>query len=166
MKNRIIFIAVTFLILTLFSGCDIGVQPAYARIEVYAADNQTLICEIEDKTVLDEFNRNTAFAEDMLALDEDEYHSTMEDIKEHLEEMEPQYIIISYKTPTSASDDEALEKISEIAVYKDTNMIKEQVSGSVSSEYITSYYNVSSEKKDFLASLVGEGLVSGESAFS
>jgi len=135
MNKRIIFIVVAISILALLGGCTIGVQSEdnsgytakdlqrCALIEVYSAEDQKLICEIEDSTILAEFNQNVAFAEDILTLDDDEYFGKMEDIKQKLEEYEPQFTIVSYKTPASKNNDGNLEKISEITVYKTMSSI-------------------------------------------
>lgn len=174
MDKRIIFIVAAISILSLFGGCTIGAQSEdnsgytakdlqrCALIEVYSAEDQKLICEIEDNAILAEFNQNVAFAEDTLALDDNEYFDKMEDTKQKLEGYEPQFTIVSYKTPASKNNDGNLEKISEITVYKNTNMIKEQISpdviknGNIPSEYMTFYYEVSDDLKDFLISLAGD----------
>lgn len=80
-----------------------------------------------------------------------------------LEDYEPQYIITSFKTPAAIFNDGNLEEISNITIYKDTNMIKMQISPDtikgyrVPSEYLTNYFEITDEVRDFLISLTRSG---------
>ena len=68
--------------------------------------------------------------------------------------------VISYKTPVAANHDGSLEKLMELTVYEDSNIIKEQIAqetikgGYVPKEFLTFYVTVSDEDKNFILSLM------------
>ena len=74
-------------------------------------------------------------------------------------ELSPLYTIISYKTPAAIYGNETLEKLTEITVYDNSNIIKEQVEPenikgvAISEEYLSFYFTISKEDKTFLLSL-------------
>lgn len=67
--------------------------------------------------------------------------------------------IISYKTPVAAYHDGSLEKLMELTVYEDSNIIKEQIvpetiKGYVPELFLGFYVTVSDEDKNFILSLM------------
>ena len=66
---------------------------------------------------------------------------------------------MAYKSPVAVYNDGELEKLYTITVYKDTNIIKMEVSEEtiksfpVPSEYLTFYEDVTDEEMEFLMSL-------------
>lgn len=173
MIKKTMMIIVYSILLIVLGGCSVGASTddseytakdlqRYARVEVYSAADNTLLNTIEDKETLIWFANNNAFAEQVADIDADEYLNRQEENKKTLDGYESLYIIVSYKTPAAANNNGALEKISEMTLYKDTNMIMEQVSPDViksfkiPSEYMTAYYEISDEDMSFLASLTGE----------
>ena len=69
------------------------------------------------------------------------------------------YTIISYKTPVAVYNDGTLEKLMELTVYEDSNIIKEQIAPEsikgayVPEEFLVFYSMVSDEDKEFILSL-------------
>ena len=160
MNRKIIIVLVLLLSFAMLGGCSkekTGNLQQIKQIEVYNAEDNKLIKTIDDEETLIQFNRNTAFEEELENVDEDT--DKQAEIRKELEDYEPQYIIISYKKPAALNNDGTLEKISEITVYRDTNMIMEQISSdtvkslSIPSESLTFYYEISDERRDFLISL-------------
>ncbi len=158
MNKKLIIIIALLSLITVLDGCASKSTKAgqqLARIEVYSGVDNTLINTIEDKEGLLEFNQKTACEEQW----DDDYMDQQEKIQEKLEGHKPLYIFTSYKKPVAMNNDGTLEKISEITVYKDTNIIKTQVSPdavknfTVPSEYLTYYFDSSDETIDFLVSL-------------
>ncbi|MFA9463556.1 MAG: hypothetical protein ACERKN_04625 [Velocimicrobium sp.] len=157
--NRKLSIVIALLsLITVLGGCASESTKAgqqLARIEVYSVVDNTLVNTIEDEESLLEFNQKTECEEQW----DDDYMDQQEEIQKKLEEREPLYIFMSYKKPVAMNNDGTLEKISEITVYKDSNIIKEEVSPdtvknfTVPSEYLTDFYESSDETMDFLVSL-------------
>ena len=164
MTRKVPVAIVLLIVFSVFSGCSVGThadsnEPQLARVEIYSASDQTLIGTIEDKKALATFNENTLFTEQLDNMDEDSINQQAE-IQKELEVHTEQYNFISYKAPVAVSSDGTLEKIYEITVYKDTNIIKFQVSPesiknfSVPSELLTFYFKASDETLKYLNSLV------------
>ncbi len=158
MNKKLIIVIALLSLITVLGGCASESTKAgqqLAQIEVYSVADNTLVNTIEDEESVLEFNQKTAFEEEW----DDDYMDQQEEIQKKLEEREPLYIFISYKKPVAMNNDGTLEKISEITVYKDSNIIKEQVSPdsvknfAVPSEYLTTFYESSEETMDFLVSL-------------
>jgi len=158
MNKKLIIVIALLSLITVLGGCASGSTKAgqqLAQIEVYSVADNTLVNTIEDEESVLEFNQKTAFEEEL----DDDYMDQQEEIQKKLEEREPLYIFISYKKPVAMNNDGTLEKISEITVYKDSNIIKEQVSPdavknfAVPSEYLATFYESSEETMDFLVSL-------------
>ena len=164
-----LFVAISILLMfSVFCGCSIRnsadsskktlENQRLARIEVYSENGKNLIDTIEDKETLAAFNENNSFTEPWDGMDDD-YMKQQADIQKKLEKYKPQYIFISYKTPAAINSDGALEKVLEITVYKDTNIIKEQISPdnvksfSVPIQYLTFYFEASDEVIAYLHSL-------------
>ena len=69
------------------------------------------------------------------------------------------YTIVSYKEPAAVYNNGALEKLMEITVYEDSNIIREQVvqesikGDYIPEEYLIFYSMVSDENKNFILSL-------------
>ena len=69
------------------------------------------------------------------------------------------YTIISYKASVAVDNDGNSEKLMELTVYEDSNIIKEQIApetikgGYVAEEFLTFYTTVSDEDKNFILSL-------------
>ncbi|WP_312649605.1 hypothetical protein [Aminipila sp.] len=165
-----LFVTIFLLLLfSIFSGCSPGdssnsntetaEDQRLARIEVYSANEQTLIDTIENKETLAAFSKSTSFTDQLEDIDDD-YMEQQAEIQKKLEKYEPQYVFISYKTPAAINNDGALEKILKITVYKDTNIIKVQISPdnvkncSVPSEYLTFCFQASDKEIAYLYSLV------------
>jgi hypothetical protein len=175
MKKYIIWLLTAFIAITLV-GCSEVISfeastddnttdnlQRLSCIKIYSATNQTLINTIEDKDILIKFIQNTTFAEQWTNTGTDDSIDQQEKIRQKLEDYEPQYIITSYKTPAAIINDGNLEKISDITIYKDTNIIKMQISPDtikayrIPSEYLTDYFEITDEVRDFLISLTGVG---------
>lgn len=146
-------------IIILFLGLGIGVigtsvnksddLQRLSRIEIYSS-NGSLINTIEDKNILSQFNKIQG--NDISSEQENEIKNTINNLTEL-------YTIISYKTPASHWNNDTLEKLMEITVYSDIDMIKEQIAPeniknfNVSEEFMTFYVSISPEEKEFLLSL-------------
>lgn len=130
-----------------------------AQVEIYSAKEKKLIKTIEDKKSLITFNKNTIFT-DQYSNADDNYMNKQEEIRKEVENYEPQYIFVTYKTPAALNNKKDLEKIYEITTFKDTNIIMMQVSPDsiknivVPSEYLTFYTEGSDEEITYLNSLV------------
>lgn len=169
MTKKLIMVLVLLLLSSLFSGC-VAISSAngtksnttdkcLASIEVYSAANQTLVTTIQDEESLVTFNENTSLTEKLDDMDEN-YMELQEKLRKESEKYEAQYIFISYRTPAAIFNDDTLEKELEITTYKDTNIVKVQISPenvknfSVPSEYLTFYLEISDEVIAYLYSLV------------
>ena len=118
MNKKFLVTIVLFALLSGFSGCSSGdfassnntdENQRLTCIEIYSAKEQTLMDTIEDKEILKEFNENTSFAEEWEDMDDD-YIEQQKEIQKKLENYEPQYLFILYKTPAAINNDGTLEK--------------------------------------------------------
>jgi len=158
MNKKLSIVIVLLSIVAVLGGCTSERTQAgqqLARIEVYSVEDNVLVHTIEDEERLLEFNEKTTCEEQW----DDDYMDQQEEIQKKVEEHKPQYVFISYKKPVAMKNDGTLEKISEITVYQDSNIIKEQVSPdavknfTVPSEYLTYFFESSDETIDYLLSL-------------
>lgn len=69
------------------------------------------------------------------------------------------YTIVIYKAPVTVYNDGTLEKLMELTIYEDSNIIKEQFAPEsikmyrIPEEFLAFYSTVSDEEKDFILSL-------------
>ena len=169
--NRIFFTALFSSLALLCSGCSSLPHASagsakdtqrYARLEVYTPD-RTLVTVLEDPDILAQFNGSATFADEDTG--DEQYVSLQETYKEQVKDAVPQYLILSYKSPAALINDGELVLISEITVYEDSNIIKEQVSSDavpalkildLSEDLMTFYYEADDVQLSFLRSLAGE----------
>ncbi|MBU5439918.1 hypothetical protein KQI42_18050 [Tissierella sp. MSJ-40] len=162
MNKKIVFTIILSLIIAILSACSSGTTDnnrehtsqelqRLCRIEIYSAEDDTLINTIEDSDMLSQFNGLNNVASD--------FTDNEEEIKNALKDSTPLYRIVAYKSPVAVYNDGELEKLYTITVYKDTNIIKTEVSEEtiksfpVPSEYLTFYEDVTDEEMEFLMSL-------------
>lgn len=158
MKNIILFILLGILTTIGLAGCgaDRGNRgkdlQGLSQIEVYSSDGH-LINTILDEEILSQFN-DLNYTD--IPSDTDEEMDTLES---KIEDLNVICTIISYKTPVAAYNDGSLEKLMELTVYEDSNIIKEQIApetirgGYVAEEFLTFYTTVSDGDKEFILSL-------------
>lgn len=158
MKNIILFILLGILTTIGLAGCgaDRGNRgkdlQGLSQIEVYSSDGH-LINTILDEEILSQFN-DLNYTD--IPSDTDEEMDTLES---KIEDLNVICTIISYKTPVAAYNDGSLEKLMELTVYEDSNIIKEQIApetikgGYVPEEFLVFYVTVSDEDKNFILSL-------------
>lgn len=126
MKNIILFILLGILTTIGLAGCgaDRGNRgkdlQGLSQIEVYSSDGH-LINTILDEEILSQFN-DLNYTD--IPSDTDEEMDTLES---KIEDLNVICTIISYKTPVAAYNDGSLEKLMELTVYEDSNIIKEQI---------------------------------------
>lgn len=171
MTKKLIVTLVLLLQFSVFSGCaaetsangskDIKKNQRLACIEVYSANDRTLLTTIQDKESLAAFDENTSFTGEWdETYDADNDMDQQAKIQKKLENYESQYLFISYQTPAAIHNDGTLEKVLEITTFKDTNIVKVQISPdtvknlSIPSEYLTFYLEASDEEMAYLHSLV------------
>ena len=159
MKNIILFILLGILTTIGLAGCgaDRGNRgkdlQGLSQIEVYSSDGH-LINTILDEEILSQFN-DLNYTD--IPSDTDEEMDTLES---KIEDLNVICTIISYKTPVAAYNDGSLEKLMELTVYEDSNIIKEQIAsetikgGYVPKEFLTFYVTVSDEDKNFILLLM------------
>lgn len=126
------------------------------RIEVYSSEDNSLINTIEDSDILFKFNQ---WSNEITGLSGEK-----NEIKEKLEDSESLYCIAAYKSSAALHKDRELEKNITVTIFKDTNMIKVEISPeaiksfSVPSEYLIFYEDITDEKMQFLISLATSSL--------
>lgn len=157
MKNIIIFILMDILITIGLAGCgqsDRGKDlQGLSQIEIYSSDGH-LVNTILDEEILSQFN-DLNYTDIPSDTDEE-----MDALESKIGDLNVICTIISYKTPVVAYNDGSLEKLMELTVYEDLNIIKEQIApetikgGYVPEEFLTFYVTVSDEDKNFILSLV------------
>lgn len=54
-------------------------------------------------------------------------NAEMDTLESKVGDLNVLYTIVSYKTPVAAYNDESLEKLMELTVYEDSNIIKKQI---------------------------------------
>lgn len=158
MRKPTAFLLASALLVMLLTGC--GTVPdstdedlkQIAQIEVYA-DDGNLIATVTDQEVLQRFCALNGA--DILSGGVSE-QSELEKETGTLTEL---YKIISYKEPVAVVNNGSLEKLMELTVYEDSNIIREQVAPeavkavSIPEQFLTFYMSVSDADKDFLISL-------------
>ena len=159
MKNIILFILLGILTAIGLAGCgaDRGNRgkdlQGLSQIEVYSSDGH-LINTILDEEILSQFN-DLNYTDIPVDTDEE-----MDALESKIGDLNVICTIISYKTPVAAYNDGSLEKLMELTVYEDSNIIKEQIApetikgGYVPKEFLIFYVTVSDEDKNFILSLM------------
>ena len=159
MKNIVLLILMGILAVIGLAGCgedrdDRGKDlQGLSQIEVYSSDGH-LINTILDEEILSQFN-DLDYTD--ISSDTD---AEMEALESKIGDLNVICTIISYKTPVAANHDGSLEKLMELTVYEDSNIIKEQIApetikgGYVPEEFLTFYVTVSDEDKNFILSLM------------
>ena len=159
MKNIILFILMGIMTTIGLAGCGVDRGDRgkdlqlLSQIEVYSSDGH-LVNTILDEEILSQFN-------DLDYTDiSSDTHAEMDALESTMGDLNVICTIISYKTPVAAYNDGSLEKLMELTVYEDSNIIKEQIApetikgGYVPKEFLTFYVTVSDEDKNFILSLV------------
>ena len=160
MKNIILLVLMG--ILTTMGLSDCGVDRGdrgkdlrgYFHRQKYIQGDGQLVNTILDEEILSQFN-DLNYTD--IPSDTDEEMDTLES---KIEDLNVICTIISYKTPVAAYNDGSLEKLMELTVYEDSNIIKEQIApetikgGYVPKEFLTFYVTVSDEDKNFILSLM------------
>lgn len=159
MKNIILFILMGILTVIGLAGCgadrdDRGNDlQGLSQIEVYSGDGH-LVNTISDEEILSRF-QDLDYTD--ISSDTD---AKMDALERERGDLNVICTIISYKTPVAAYHDGSLEKLTELTVYEDSNIIKEQIApetikgGYVPEEFLTFYVTMSDEDKDFILSLM------------
>ena len=159
MKNIILFILMDILVTIGLAGCgadqsDRGKDlQGLSQIEIYSSDGH-LVNTVLDEEILSQFN-DINYTD--LPSDTDE---EMDALESKIGDLNVICTIISYKTPVAAWHDGSLEKLMELTVYEDSNIIKEQFAqetikgGYVPKEFLTFYVTVSDEDNNFILSLM------------
>ena len=153
MKSIILLILMGILTTIGLAGCGVDRGDrgkdlqGLSQIEVYSSDGH-LVNTILDEEILSQFH-------DL------DYADISSDTDAEMDaEGNVICTIISYKTPVAAYHDGSLEKLMELTVYEDSNIIKEQIApetikgGYVPEEFLTFYVTVSDEDKNFIMSLM------------
>lgn len=159
MKKVLIFLLAVILSTINLAGCGAGRNAQredvqrLSQVEVYSAEGNLLVA-VTDEDILLRFS----------SLDYTEISSDtgegMDTLESKTEELNVLYTIISYKDPVAVYNDGTPEKLMELTIYEDSNIIKEQIApetikgGYVDEEFLTFYTTVSDEDKSFILSLV------------
>lgn len=160
MRKPTAFLLAGALLVMLLTGC--GAAPdntdenlqQIAQIEVYAG-NGNLIATVTDQDTLQRFGALNG--EDILSGGVSE----QSELEKETGTLTKLYKIISYKEPVAAINDGSLEKLTELTVFEDSDIVREQVAQeavkavSVPEQFLTFYMSVSDADKDFLISLAG-----------
>lgn len=140
--------------LLLLSGCNADKKDlqGLSLIEVYSSNGE-LLNEIRDENTLYQFNNL-----DYISNLDDE--SEQSELKSSTDDCPVLYTIVSYKTPAAIFGDKSLEKLTEITLYENSNVIKEQIApenikaAPIPEEFLTFYTTALEDDKNFLLSLV------------
>ena len=158
MKKIIYFLLAGIVSAIALAGCGAGKDSAgedlqqLAQIEIYSGDGD-LINTVVDEDILRQLS---GLNDTDIPSDAD---SEQEELENETEGLAVLYTIISYKTPTAVYNDGNLEKLMEMTVYKDSDIIKEQIAPEnikgayVPEEFLAFYSTVSEEDKNFILSL-------------
>lgn len=158
MKKTTAFLLAGALFVMLLTGC--GASPdnteedsqQLAQIEVYEGDGN-LITTVTDQDALQRFG--VLDGEDILYGG----FSKQSELEKETGTLTELYRIIAYKEPAAAVNDGSLEKLTELTVYEDSNIIRQQIAQeavkavSVPERFLTFYMSVSDADRDFLISL-------------
>lgn len=158
MKNIILFILMGILTVMGLAGCGVDQSDrekdlqGLSQIEIYSSDGH-LVNIILDEEILSQFN-------DLNYMDvPSDTDAEMDALESKMEDLNVLCTIVSYKTSVAAYNDGNLEKLMELTVYEDSNIIKEQIApetikgGYVPEEFLTFYVTVSDEDRNFVLSL-------------
>ncbi|MBO5473082.1 MAG: hypothetical protein J6A08_04765 [Lachnospiraceae bacterium] len=158
MKNIILFILMGILTAMGLAGCGVDQSDrgkdlqGLSQIEIYSSDGH-LIDTILDEKILSQFN-------DLNYTDiPSDTDAEMDALESKMEDLNVLCTIVLYKTSVAAYNDGSLEKLMELTVYEDSNIIKEQIApetikeGYVPEEFLTFYVTVSDEDINFILSL-------------
>lgn len=163
-KKTYIIISIAFILLLCFGifssvfqkkdYSNNNVDNNLAKIEIYSTQNNELIKTIDNKKILNEYNKKLSFYEN--------YAENQENLKESIQKLKEQYKFISYKFPVAKIGNKELEENFTITLYENSNIIKMTVSNesiksfSLPQEFLTFYYSISNEELQFLISLINE----------
>ena len=157
MKKVIYFLLAGILSAVALTGCgagrdnDDGNVQELAQIEIYADDGR-LINTISDEDILRRFSSLSYTDIPVEDSEQDELASAVGDLTEV-------YTIIIYKAPVAVYNDGTLEKLMELTIYEESNIVKEQFAPEsikmfkIPEEFLTFYSTVSDEEKNFMLSL-------------
>lgn len=157
MKKVICFLLAGILSVMALTGCgagrvdDDGNVQELAQIEIYADDGR-LINTISDEDILRRFSSLSYTDIPVEDSEQDELASAAGNLTEV-------YTIVTYKAPVAVFNNGALEKLMELTIYEDSNIVKEQYAPesikvyNISEEFLVFYSTVSDEEKDFMLSL-------------
>lgn len=126
-----------------------------ARLEIYSGEDEELLKVIDQKELLDQYDRCLAY--EGQDLDEDQ-----KELKEKAEEKEELFSIVSYKYPAALINDGTLEKNTTVTFYENSNILKVEVSEEsiknmyVSPDLLTFYCEAPEEDMEFYRSLSEE----------
>ncbi len=157
MKKVICFLLASILSAVVLSGCgarqddDDGNVQELAQIEIYT-DDGSLVNAISDEDILRRFS-SLSFSDISVGdSEQDELASVVENLTE-------EYTIVIYKAPVAVFNDGTLEKLIELTIYEDSNIVKEQIAPDgikmfrILEEFLVFYCTISDEEKDFMLSL-------------
>lgn len=157
MKKVICFLLAGILSAMALTGCgagrddDEGNVQELAQIEIYADDGR-LINTISDEDILRKFGSLSCADIPVEDSEQDELANAAGNLTEV-------YTIAIYKAPVAVYNDGTLERLMELTIYEDSNIVKEQyVPESIKmykipEELLVFYSMVSDEEKDFILSL-------------
>ena len=157
MKKVIFFLLTSILFAVALTGCgtgrdnDDGNVQGLAQLEIYAGDGQ-LINTISDEDILRRFSSLSYTDIPVEDSEQDELASAVGNLTEV-------YTIVIYKAPVAVFNNGALEKLMELTIYEESNIVKEQIAPesikaySIPKEFLVFYSTVSDEEKDFILSL-------------
>ena len=158
MKKVLGFILAVILSAISLAGCGAGRNAGredvqrLSQVEVYSADGNLL------GTVTDEDTLRRFSGLDYTDISSDT-DAEMDILESKTGDLKVLYTIISYKASVAVDNDGNSEKLMELTVYEDSNIIKEQIApetikgGYVAEEFLTFYTTVSDEDKEFILSL-------------
>lgn len=174
-KNILIsFSAASALTVCALTGCALSEESGYtredldnlAKLEVYEAGSDTLLKTIEDEETLYRYNQLFSMTmtgdEDDFAEWETERESCYEQGEGELEEKpeeEETHLIAVYKYPVAKFGDKEPVKMLTMTLYENTDIVKITVSDdsikmfSLPEDFLTFYYRMSEEEREFYASL-------------
>ncbi len=157
MKKVMCFLLASILSAVALTGCGAGrddedenVQEL-AQIEIYADDGR-LIDTISDEDILRRFSSLSYADIPVEDSEQDELASAVGNLTEV-------YTIVIYKASVAVYNDGTLEKLMELTIYEDSNIVKEQIASEsikmykFPEEFLTFYSTVSAEEKHFILSL-------------
>lgn len=170
MIKKIIIILLMLLQFFILNGCsaenfadrskNVSEDKRLACVEIYSANDKTSVTTIQDRESLSSFQENTLFTEEWdKSVNADDMIEQQPVLPKEVETNEPEYIFITYREPVAVINDGTLEKELEIVTYRNTNIIKVQISPDnvknmpIPSDYLTFYLEISDEVIEYLRSL-------------